>query len=66
MKQKNESEKIPRGRKSAKEHSLAAELIQMPDDDVLFQKIITVWERLQPCLMKIIRSSGTGKVNLIF
>jgi DNA-binding transcriptional MerR regulator len=36
---KNESEKkSTRGRKSAKEHSLAAELIQMPDDDVLFQK----------------------------
>lgn len=30
--------KSTRGRKSAKEHSLAAELIQMPDDDVLFQK----------------------------
>ncbi len=36
---KDESEKkSTRGRKSAKEHSLAAELIQMPDDDVLFQK----------------------------
>jgi len=35
----DESEKkSTRGRKSAKEHSLAAELIQMPDDDVLFQK----------------------------
>ena len=36
---KDESgKKSTRGRKSAKEHSLAAELIQMPDDDVLFQK----------------------------
>ena len=35
----DESEKkSTRGRKSAKEHSMAAELIQMPDDDVLFQK----------------------------